>query len=157
MVRCQRHDLVIRITYRFATAFDCSPTIHVWYIHLHLVDFYGKCRYIYHTWIQWGWTVKHMLVISMRHHPIIERIFHKRCNSTIRRFFGNPIGQRKKGGRWEKQWFSWLPHHQNTKTNIRNDSQHRCSLDASTSCDIFLHMSQNTTPLDPKNHEQCRF
>ena len=28
-------------------------TIHVWYIHLHLVDFYGKCRYIYHAWILW--------------------------------------------------------------------------------------------------------
>ena len=22
-----------------------------WYIYLHLVDFYGKCRDIYHTWI----------------------------------------------------------------------------------------------------------
>ena len=33
-----------------------SPThrIHVWYIHLHLVDLYGKCRYIYHTWILWA-------------------------------------------------------------------------------------------------------
>ena len=28
--------------------------IHVWYIYLHLVDFYGKCRWIYHTWILWG-------------------------------------------------------------------------------------------------------
>ena len=27
--------------------------IHVWYIHLHLVDFYGKCRDVYHTWILW--------------------------------------------------------------------------------------------------------
>ena len=25
--------------------------IPVWHITLHLVDFYGKCRYIYHTWI----------------------------------------------------------------------------------------------------------
>ena len=30
-----------------------SHTIHVWYIYLHLVDFYGKCREIYHTWIVW--------------------------------------------------------------------------------------------------------
>ena len=28
-----------------------SLRIHVWYIYLHLVDFYGKCREIYHTWI----------------------------------------------------------------------------------------------------------
>ena len=28
-----------------------SLRIHVWYIYLHLVDFYGKCRQIYHTWI----------------------------------------------------------------------------------------------------------
>ena len=27
--------------------------IHVWYIYLHLVNFYGKCRQIYHTWILW--------------------------------------------------------------------------------------------------------
>ena len=32
-----------------------SHRIHVWYIYLHLVDFYGKCRYIYHTWILWEW------------------------------------------------------------------------------------------------------
>ena len=30
-----------------------THTIHVWYIYLHLVDFYGKCRYIDHTWILW--------------------------------------------------------------------------------------------------------
>ena len=31
-----------------------THTIHVWYIYLHLVDFNGKCREIYHTWILWG-------------------------------------------------------------------------------------------------------
>ena len=25
-----------------------------WYIYLHLVDFYGKCTEIYHTWILWA-------------------------------------------------------------------------------------------------------
>ena len=25
-----------------------------WYIYLHLVDFYGKCRETYHTWIVLG-------------------------------------------------------------------------------------------------------
>ena len=34
---------------------DISHRIHVWYIYLHLVDFYGKCREIYHTWILWVW------------------------------------------------------------------------------------------------------
>ena len=34
--------------------FNTLPhTIHVWYIYLHLVDFYGKCREIYHTWMLW--------------------------------------------------------------------------------------------------------
>ena len=28
--------------------------IHVWYIYLHLVDVYGKCRKIYHTWMLYG-------------------------------------------------------------------------------------------------------
>ena len=30
-----------------------SHRIHVWYIYLHLVDFYDKCRLIFHTWILW--------------------------------------------------------------------------------------------------------
>ena len=36
-----------------------SHRIHVWCIYLHLVDFYGRCRLIYHTWIQWAlyWLV----------------------------------------------------------------------------------------------------
>ena len=35
------------------TGASMAHRIHVWYIHLHLVDFYGKCRWIYHTWILW--------------------------------------------------------------------------------------------------------
>ena len=31
--------------------FVTTLRIHVWYICLHLVEFYGKCRQIYHTWI----------------------------------------------------------------------------------------------------------
>ena len=31
-----------------------AHTIHVWYIYLHLVDCYGKCRYIHHTWMVCG-------------------------------------------------------------------------------------------------------
>ena len=27
----------------------------MWYIYLHLVEFYGKCRQIYHTWMVWVW------------------------------------------------------------------------------------------------------
>ena len=37
-----------------------SQRIHVWYIYLHLVDFYifyGKCRWIYHTWILWDFSL----------------------------------------------------------------------------------------------------
>ena len=30
-----------------------TQTIHVWHIYLHLVDFYGKSRSIYHTWMVW--------------------------------------------------------------------------------------------------------
>ena len=38
----------------WSICFICQThRIHVWYIYLHLVDFYGKCRYIYHTWILW--------------------------------------------------------------------------------------------------------
>ena len=34
---------------------NMSHRIHVWDIYLHLVDFYGKCRSICHTWILWVW------------------------------------------------------------------------------------------------------
>ncbi len=37
------HDFYLDITHR----------IHVWYIYQNLVDLYGKCRQIYHTWILW--------------------------------------------------------------------------------------------------------
>ena len=30
---------------------DITHKIHVWFIDLHLVDFYGKFRYTCHTWI----------------------------------------------------------------------------------------------------------
>ena len=33
-----------------------SHRIHVWYIYLHLVDFCGTCRQIYHIWILWDWV-----------------------------------------------------------------------------------------------------
>ena len=33
--------------------YSLTHRIHVWYIYLHLGDFYGKCRQIYHTWILW--------------------------------------------------------------------------------------------------------
>ena len=37
-----------------AVSFDLyNHSIHVWYINLHLVEFYGKCRDIYHTWMLW--------------------------------------------------------------------------------------------------------
>ena len=32
---------------------NITHRIHVWYIYLHLVDSYGKCRQIYPTWILW--------------------------------------------------------------------------------------------------------
>ena len=41
-----------------------SHGIHVWYIYLHLVDFYGTCRWIYHTWIPW----------DLAKLPIIQRL-----------------------------------------------------------------------------------
>ena len=51
----------------------CNIThrIHVWYIHLHLVDFYGKCRWIYHTWILW---VKNQILL-MRWHSFYIDVF----------------------------------------------------------------------------------
>ena len=44
-------------------------TIHVWYIYLHLVDFYGKCREIYHTWIVWvlaSWKIPSLTSIFFK-------------------------------------------------------------------------------------------
>ena len=35
-----------------------SHRIHVWYIYLHVVDFYDKCSLIFHTWILWDSQTK---------------------------------------------------------------------------------------------------
>ena len=47
--------------------YHISHTIHVWYIYLHLVDFYGKCRQIYHAWILWVYTYMFLLIHSDTH------------------------------------------------------------------------------------------
>ena len=48
------------------TFFWCyqSHTIHVWYIYLHLVDVYGKCREIYHTWMIWELRECYIFVLN---------------------------------------------------------------------------------------------
>ena len=45
--------LIGKIKFKLLFLVPISHTIHVWYIYLHLVDFYGKCRQIYHTWMVW--------------------------------------------------------------------------------------------------------
>ena len=37
----------------YASTWSLSHILHVWHIYLHLVHFWGKCRYIYHTWSLW--------------------------------------------------------------------------------------------------------
>ena len=62
-----------------------SHTIHVWYIYLHLVDFYGKCREIYtiHGWygfgknpaFKWSLDLKGILLYTVSiHHPFLRGI-----------------------------------------------------------------------------------
>ena len=51
-----------------------SLRIHVWYIHLHLVDFYGKCSEIYHTWILW----------NCKCHSHLRLAPHQRVASTLK-------------------------------------------------------------------------
>ena len=41
-----------------------THTIHVWYIYLHLVDCYGKCREIYHTWMVWVTYLSQFITMS---------------------------------------------------------------------------------------------
>ena len=54
-----------------------THTIHVWYIYLHLVDFYGKCRQIYHTWM--AWVIAQVMFVILRDHEItIQRELLKR-------------------------------------------------------------------------------
>ena len=50
-----------------------SQTLNVWYIYLHLVHFYGKCRYIYHTWI----------LREMIRFPIHSRCYDGLPNDTV--------------------------------------------------------------------------
>ena len=86
-----------------------THTIHVWCIYLHLVDFYGKCREIYHTWILWVIVCFSFLggcweevskpsqhfVVTILHHGTIVKMYlpapnrcltsnHKERNTTIK-------------------------------------------------------------------------
>ena len=55
---------------------DITHRIHVWYIYLHLVDFYGKCRWIYHTWILWEQYLSfHLLLCHQPHEGHLPRFF----------------------------------------------------------------------------------
>ncbi len=44
--------------------YNPSHTIHVCYIYLHLVDLYGKCGQIHHTWMLWEYLFR----LSSRHY-----------------------------------------------------------------------------------------
>ena len=46
-------------------------TIHVWYIYLHLVDLYGKCRQIYTIHGSYGCVLPRYGLIPLRHHGFI--------------------------------------------------------------------------------------
>ena len=35
-----------------------THAIHVWQIHQHLIDCYGKCRKLYHTWMLWVMSIQ---------------------------------------------------------------------------------------------------
>ena len=43
----------VKLEYLQASTYFLTHRIHVWYIYLHLIDIYGTCRQIYHTWILW--------------------------------------------------------------------------------------------------------
>ena len=47
-------DKSVGETIRRSSSTPCSQRIHVWYIDLHLVDFCGKCRYIYQSHESYG-------------------------------------------------------------------------------------------------------
>ena len=54
LTRCKQFGKQLRCTPGKTTPLKFNTQgIHVWQIYIHLVDSYGKCRYIYHTWILW--------------------------------------------------------------------------------------------------------
>ena len=52
-------------------------TIHVWYIHLALVDFDGNCKEMYHTWMLWVTyqLLSHLLNGASRHNYCMWILF----------------------------------------------------------------------------------
>ena len=52
-----------------------TQTLDVWYIYLYLVNFYGRCRYINHTWILWD-SLYHrssMIFTQGTKHSLVEQ------------------------------------------------------------------------------------
>ena len=93
-------------TWRRVWSYRFSLRIHVWYIYLHLVDFYGKCRQIYHTWILWVFlsgrcfvnflwkhlTIKQKLVLRKQKTSVLSKYpKDQRLDSSKKRVFDSVI------------------------------------------------------------------
>ena len=70
-----------------------SHRIHVWYIYLHVVDFYDKCSLIFHTWILWdsqkkSWSPSLSIPYCLK---VVDRpkseIFNNLCGERLWCFF----------------------------------------------------------------------
>ena len=71
---------------KFMLKIDISHTIHGWYIYVQTVDFYGKCRQIYHTWMLWVYTHRRFRVFFSYSHELYIRI-HRIVRENRQDFF----------------------------------------------------------------------
>ena len=73
----------------------CTHTIHVWYIHLYLVNSDGKCRcaniYIYHTWIGVYLYSKYDVYIYKYMYPIYLNIIYNKHTRIYRKWLLNGV------------------------------------------------------------------
>ena len=97
-----------------------SERILIWYIYLHLVDVYGRCSQICHTWKLWRWNISRDLaaILWMSLRPEVH-FLHPHCHRELPRW-------KKEGGTsvqlqckwtennskhfqgWEEKVMSWV-------------------------------------------------
>ena len=92
-------NMVLRIL--VPTLLLITHTIHVWYIYLHLVDFDGKCREIYHTWMIW--VIKPGVRTTTANHCLRWRSWGYRTFSEV------PWGSMSDVVRFVAWKHAWLP------------------------------------------------
>ena len=85
-----------------------THAMHVWYIYLHLLDFYDKCRWIYNTWMLWV-SMGFILVLHWHYKYVVTVCYEKHGVNKLEKLWRKVIALnigliREQARRWDHSW-----------------------------------------------------